>query len=68
MSVTCKTELRCSLVGLVPVSIPFSSFNRIPGAKVAIKNENWIKTVYFFFLLVFNSGVGILDFEGAAVG
>jgi hypothetical protein len=55
-------------VGLVPVSIPFSSFNRIPGAKVAIKNENWIKTVYFFFLLVFNSGVGILDFEGAAVG
>jgi hypothetical protein len=36
MSVTCKSELRCSLVGLTPVFIPFRSFRRIPGASVAI--------------------------------
>lgn len=36
MSVTCKSELLYSLVGLTPVFIPLRSFIRIPGARVAI--------------------------------
>jgi len=36
MSVTCRSELRCSLVGFTPVFNPLRSFNKIPGASVAI--------------------------------
>lgn len=49
MSVTCKREFRCSLVGLTPVFIPFRSFNRTPGASVAIVEVQ----EYGNFLLLF---------------
>lgn len=40
MSVTCRSELRCSLVGFTPVFNPLRSFNKIPGASVAIVNSD----------------------------
>lgn len=57
MSVTCRSELRCSFVGFTPVFNPLRSFNKIPGASVAIVNSDVdvgyriFEKVFFYFLL-----------------